>query len=203
MDLLVPLSSPKLAMDVRQMGASFGLGGTSLRRHRPLDLPGPGNLSSWPLDQADDGSHADRMTKLPAARAESTEAFLAKAGPDLAALCTACGACFDACPMADHVGLRGADPKALTEGLRRLATGAPAGADTVAWVGACAKSGRCVTACPERSAGLDAMLLVRIAKRRALVDTHQLAAKQDPTYFPRIKTFARLQLSDEEQAEWL
>ena len=63
------------------------------------------------------------MTKLQAARAETTEAFLAKAGPELAALCTACGACFDACPMVDHIGLRGADAKSTTDGLRRLATG--------------------------------------------------------------------------------
>jgi Fe-S oxidoreductase len=143
------------------------------------------------------------MTKLPAARANTTEEFLAKAGPELAALCTACGACFDACPMVDHLGLRGTDPKAATDGLRRLAMGEAGPEDTVAWVGACTKSGLCVAACPQRSAGLDAMLLVRIAKQRALNDTRQLPAKQDPTYFPRIKTFARLQLSDEELAEWL
>lgn len=143
------------------------------------------------------------MTELPAARANTTEEFLAKAGPELASLCTACGACFDACPMVDHLGLRGADPKAATDGLRRLAMGEPGPQDTVAWVGACTKSGLCVSACPERSAGLDAMLLVRIAKQHALNDTHQLPAKQDPTYFPRLKIFARLQLSDEELAEWL
>ena len=105
--------------------------------------------------------------------------------------------------MVDHVGLRGADPKSATDGLRRLAIGEPASADTVSWVGACTKSGRCVAACPERSAGLDAMLLIRIAKQRALNDTRQLPARQDPTYFPRLKIYARLQLSDEELAKWL
>lgn len=143
------------------------------------------------------------MTKLQAARAETTEAFLAQAGPELASLCTACGACFNACPMVDHVGLRGSDPKSATDGLRRLARGEAGDADAVAWVGACTKSGLCVAACPERSAGLDAMLLVRIARQRALNDTRQLPAKQDPTYFPRIKTYARLQLNDEELAKWL
>jgi Fe-S oxidoreductase len=143
------------------------------------------------------------MTELPAARANTTEEFLTKAGPELAALCTACGACFDACPMVDHLGLRGADPKATTDGLRRLAMGEAAPEDTVSWVGACTKSGLCVSACPERAAGLDAMLLVRIAKQHALNDTRQLPMKQDPTYFPRIKIFARLQLSDEELEKWL
>ncbi|SEC57360.1 4Fe-4S dicluster domain-containing protein [Rhizobiales bacterium GAS191] len=147
--------------------------------------------------------HISQMTELQAARAETTEEFLAEAGPELAALCTACGACFNVCPMVDHLGLRGADPQSTTDGLRRLAMGEAGPEDTVSWVGACTKSGLCVAACPERSAGLDAMLLVRIAKQRALNDTHQLPVKQDPTYFPRIKIFARLQLSDEELAKWL
>jgi len=105
--------------------------------------------------------------------------------------------------MVDHVGLRGFDPKSATDGLRGLARGEAGNAETLAWVGACTKSGLCVEACPERSAGLDAMLLVRIAKQRALNDTQQLPAKQDPTYFPRLKIFARLQLSDEELDKWL
>jgi Fe-S oxidoreductase len=143
------------------------------------------------------------MTKLQPARAETTEAFMAHAGPELAALCTACGACFAACPMVDHIGLRAADGTSATDGLRRLARGEAAPAETIAWVGACTKSGLCVAACPEKAAGLDAMLLVRIAKQRALNDTRQIPAKQDPTLFPRVKIFARLQLSDEELAKWM
>ena len=143
------------------------------------------------------------MTKLPAARAETTEVFLANAGPELAALCTACGACFNVCPMVDHVGLGGSDPKSATDGLRRLARGESGHAETLTWISACTKSGLCIAACPESSAGLDAMLLVRIARQRALNHTHQLTAKQDPTYFPRLKIFARLQLSNEELDKWL
>jgi Fe-S oxidoreductase len=143
------------------------------------------------------------MTRLQPARAETTEAYLAEAGPELAALCTACGACFDACPMVDHIGLRAADAASVTDGLRRLARGETAPRETVAWVGSCAKSGLCVAACPERDKGLDAMLLVRIARRRALNDTHQIPAKHDPTLFPRVKIFARLQLTDEELARWM
>jgi Fe-S oxidoreductase len=143
------------------------------------------------------------MSKLQAARSGASEAFLAEVGMELASLCTACGACFEVCPMVDHIGLRDFDSRVATDGLRRLAKGETASAETVAWVGACAKSGLCVTACPEQSLGLDAMLLVRVAKQHALNDTHQLSVKHDPTYFPRIKTFARLQLTDEELAKWL
>jgi len=56
------------------------------------------------------------MTRLPPARAETTEAFLTQSGPELAALGTECGACFNACPMVDYVNLRGADPKIVTRG---------------------------------------------------------------------------------------
>ena len=143
------------------------------------------------------------MTELQNPRAGTTEAFLANAGPELASLCTACGACFSVCPMVDHIGLRQFDAQSATEGLRNLAKGEAALAETVSWVGACTKSGLCVNACPQRDAGLDAMLLIRIAKQRALNDTLQLPAKNDPTLFPRVKIFARLQLSDEELAKWM
>jgi ferredoxin len=151
----------------------------------------------------DCGSSVIVLFWFPPARAETTEAFLMQSGPELAALCTECGACFNACPMVDYVNLRGADPKFVTSGLRRLASGEAAPEETVAWVGACTKSGQCVDACPQKAVGLDAMLLVRIAKQRAINETRQLPAKQDPSYFPRIKTFARLQLSDEELEKWL
>ena len=105
--------------------------------------------------------------------------------------------------MVDYVGLREADGAAITMDLRRLARGETAEPNTIAWVGACTKSGRCRSACPEQSAGLDAMLLIRIAKQRALNVTRQLKAKADPTAFPRVKIFARLQLTDEELAKWL
>ena len=143
------------------------------------------------------------MTELPKPRAETTEQFLAQSGPELAALCTACGAYFDVCPMVDHVDLRGADPRAVTEGLRSLAKGENAAEQTVSWVGACTRSGLCVSACPQREAGLDAMLLIRIAKQHAINETHQLASKYDQGLFPRVKVFARLQLSDEELENWL
>ena len=141
--------------------------------------------------------------KLSPARSETTEAYLAEAGPQLAALCTACGACFDACPMVRYSGLTDADAKAVTKGLRQLAVGEAADPDTVAWVGVCTKSGLCRAACPEHNAGLDAMLLIRIARQRAINDTKQLQPKYDQMAFPRVKTFARLQLTDEELAKWL
>ena len=144
------------------------------------------------------------MPTLPDQSAPSTAAYLAAAGERLADLCTACGACLAACPMATHVGVAGSDGAAVTADLRRLARGAPAEhPDAIKWIGACAKSGLCVSACPEHERGLDAMLLVRIARQQAIVTTGQLPAKHDPTAFPRVKVFARLQLTDEELHRWL
>ncbi|MGE0768709.1 MAG: 4Fe-4S dicluster domain-containing protein [Hyphomicrobiaceae bacterium] len=143
------------------------------------------------------------MSTLPAANSTSTESYLETAGLRLADQCTACGACFDACPMVDYVDLRQADAREITSDLRRLARGERAESQAVTWIGACTKSGLCRSSCPERPAGLDAMLLIRIARQRAINDTRQLEAKHAPTAFPRVKTFARLQLTDEELAKWL
>ncbi len=144
------------------------------------------------------------MTRPAPAVAPSSEAYLADAGPRLAELCTACGACFRACPMTAHKPeLMAADARAVTAGLRELAHGRAGPDETVAWVGSCGKSGLCVSACPERDKGLDAMLLVRISRQRAINDTKQIATRYDPGTFPRVKTFARLALTDEELAKWL
>ena len=144
------------------------------------------------------------MTRLPTQTAPTTEAFLARTGPELADLCTACGACFRACPIADHLGLAGVDAGAVTADLRRLAKGEPATLpETLQWVGACAKSGLCIPACPEHANGLDARLLVRVARQSALNHTRQITSKHDAAAFPRVKVFARLQLTDEEQDRWL
>lgn len=137
------------------------------------------------------------------AATDGSAAYLAEAGPRLAELCTACGACFTACPMAPYAGLDAPDAKVVTAGLRELANGRSGSAETLAWIGVCGKSGLCVSACPERDKGLDAMLLVRIARQRAINDTRQLKGKHDPTAFPRVKTFARLALTDDELKRWL
>lgn len=155
------------------------------------------------LDPPGNAEHGAAMTKLQAPRAASTEAYLAAEGPRLAELCTACGACMEVCPLAAHIGLDPKQSKVVTAGLRQLARGESGPDETVRWAGACGKSGLCVDACPEKDKGLDAMLLVRIARQRAINASRQLKAKADPTAFPRVKTFARLQLTDEELKKWL
>lgn len=143
------------------------------------------------------------MSKLPPHQASTTEAFLAEVGPRLADLCTACGACFRACPMAEYADVEDADPGRVTAGLLSLVRGQMAPDETVRWISSCAKSGLCIAACPEHDKGLDAMLLVRVARMSALNATRQMQPKGDALTFPRVKTFARLQLTDEEIERWL
>ncbi len=47
------------------------------------------------------------------------------------------------------------------------------------------------------------MLLVRMARQQAINVTGQLQPKGDMAAFPRVKVFARLQLTAEEQKKWL
>ena len=73
----------------------------------------------------------------------------------------------------------------------------------IAFAGACTRSGVCTPACPEK---LDAAFLMRLASLRvrgALGDPPRVAVKHDPGWSARVKAFARLTMSEEEQARWL
>ncbi|MDO9707346.1 4Fe-4S dicluster domain-containing protein [Paracraurococcus lichenis] len=122
----------------------------------------------------------------------------------LAALCTACGACVQACPMTPYAeGVVEAGPPAVAFGMRdvlRDGAGTPA---ALAWIGACTRSGQCTPACPE---GLDAAFMLRLAQWRAkgaLGEPPRIPVKEDTQFSPKVKGFARLTLNEEEQREWL
>jgi Fe-S oxidoreductase len=122
----------------------------------------------------------------------------------LAAACTACGECFRACPMAPHTkALDGAAPEAVMAGIRDILLDGPGTPEAIAFAGACTRSGICTAACPER---LDAAFLMRLASLRvrgALGETPHVTGKHDPNWSSRVKAFARLTMSEEEQAKWL
>jgi len=122
----------------------------------------------------------------------------------LAAACTACGECYRACPMAPRTAaLEGAAPDAVMSGIRDLLRDGPGSPQAVAFAGACTRSGICTPACPEQ---LDAAFLMRLASLRvrgALGEPRRVAAKHDPNWSSRVKAFARLTMTKEEQAKWL
>lgn len=122
----------------------------------------------------------------------------------LAAACTACGKCYRTCPMVPRTAaLADAAPEAVMAGIRDILRDGVGTAEAAAFAGACVRSNECTSACPEQ---LDAAFLMRLASLRVrgtLGDAPRVASKHDPGWSARVKAFARLTMSEEEQAEWL
>ena len=122
----------------------------------------------------------------------------------LADTCTACGECYRACPMVPRTAaLDGASPDLVMTGIRDILRDGAGTPQAIAFAGACTRSGVCTPACPEK---LDAAFLMRLASLRvrgALGDPPRVAVKHDPGWSARVKAFARLTMSEEEQARWL
>jgi Fe-S oxidoreductase len=122
----------------------------------------------------------------------------------LAALCTACGECVRACPMTPYAaGVEATAPSAVAAGMRAVLLDGPGTPEALAWIAACCRSALCVPACPER---IDPAFMLRLAGMRArgaLDGAPRIPVKEDTQFSPRVKTFARLTMTEEEQAQWL
>ncbi|HEY2619318.1 MAG TPA: 4Fe-4S dicluster domain-containing protein [Acetobacteraceae bacterium] len=122
----------------------------------------------------------------------------------LAAACTACGECYRACPMVPRAAaLNAAEPEAVMAGIRDILRDGAGTPEAIAFAGACTRSGVCTPACPEQ---LDAAFLMRLASLRVrgtLGEAPRVAGKHDPGWSARVKAFARLTMSEEEQTKWL
>lgn len=129
---------------------------------------------------------------------------IATEGARLAAACTACGACVRACPMLPHApGTAGAEAGTVAAGMRAVLRGEAAEPAGLAWIAACTRSALCNTACPEQ---LDVAFMLRLAGMRAkgaLGEAPRIPVKEDPQWSARVKAFARLTMTEEEQARWL
>ena len=132
-------------------------------------------------------------------------------GRDLAALregetarmlasCSRCGACFDACPMlpwaSDVAGAGGPD---VVSGVLEVLTGGEGSAASRGWIAACTRSGSCNAVCPN---AVNPMLMLRLARWRAN-ETGALPKRDASDAMSRVKVFARLGMTEEEQARWL
>jgi Fe-S oxidoreductase len=122
----------------------------------------------------------------------------------LAALCTACGECVRACPMTPYAaGVDAAEPGTVAAGMRDVLRDGPGSPEALAWIGACTRSGVCTPACPEK---IDAAFMLRLAQWRAkgaLGEAARIPVKEDANLSARVKAFARLTMTEAEQAEWL
>lgn len=132
-------------------------------------------------------------------------ARIVEEGARLAEACTACGACVTACPMTPFApGVAEAGPGPVAAGMRAVLRGEEAVAPAaIAWIAACTRSARCNDSCPEQ---LDVALMLRFASMRArgaVGEAPRYATRPDPGWASRVKAFARVTLTEEEQARWL
>lgn len=119
--------------------------------------------------------------------------------------CTACGKCYEVCPMAQYSktpAAPGATGEAVVPGVLAVLRGEPGSATALGWIAVCTRSGVCVPACPHQ---VDPRMMMRLARMTALGGRglpKQIDTKEDPDYFNRVRAFAKLQLTDEELKEW-
>lgn len=116
------------------------------------------------------------------------------------AACSQCGACFEACPMVPYApDARGADKVETVRGVLDVLTGGEGNAAARSWIAVCTRSGSCNEACPE---AVNPMLMLRLAKWRAN-ETGVLPKRDAAETMSRVKVFARLSFTEDEQRDWL
>ncbi|MGE0629446.1 MAG: heterodisulfide reductase-related iron-sulfur binding cluster [Hyphomicrobiaceae bacterium] len=110
--------------------------------------------------------------------------------------CTACGKCFEACPMTEPAGLDTEDPKRVTGAVRDLLAGEDGSPAAQRWASVCTGSGFCIPACPEGVNPRFMLTLARLAKaRRQPSDTQrQVAAKNFRKMSKSVRVLSRMQL---------
>ena len=94
---------------------------------------------------------------------------------------------------------RGTDAVAAVTGVLDVLTGGGGDAAARNWIGVCTRSGACNEACPE---AVNPMLMLRLAKWRGS-DTGALPKRDAAETMSRVKVFARLSFTEQEQSEWL
>ena len=80
--------------------------------------------------------------------------------------CTACGKCFDVCPMTTPAGLDREDGASATAAIRGLIAGGEGSAAAERWASVCSGSGSCIPACPEAVNPRFMLTLARLAVAR-------------------------------------
>lgn len=130
--------------------------------------------------------------------------YLEKERQRILAACTTCGKCAEVCPMTPYNEAKGgASSQQLAAGVIALLRSGKTDEAALGWVKVCIRSGSCVPACPEN---VNPKLMLRLAKMIAtggLGGEKLIPVKEDRDYYPRIRAFAQLQLSEREIKEWL
>jgi len=146
-------------------------------------------------------------TAKPAARpqlAHGVRDYLESERQRILGACTACGKCSEVCPMTPYNEKKGgATSQELAAGVLNLLRTGSTDEAALGWIRVCIRSGSCVPACPEN---VNPKLMLRLAKMIAtggLGGAKLIPVKEDRDYYPKIRAFAQLQLSDEEIKQWM
>ena len=122
---------------------------------------------------------------------------------DALSRCTACGRCYEVCPMPRYSklleGAAGGEVVSQVLGVLRREPDRTLG---VEFIRVCTGSADCVPVCPE---GINPMLMLRAGRMVALGslgDPQQLQRREEPKFFRKIDTYAALQLDDRELTDW-
>jgi Fe-S oxidoreductase len=128
------------------------------------------------------------------------EQALASRVDDMLDACTKCGACFEACPIAEPAGLGGADPKAVVSGVLDILRLGKGPEESQKWAKACMASGECIKACDYGVNPRFLLTMARLAMMRSDRDDTE-RRKQGVTMFRKlgesVGVLSRLQLSEE------
>jgi Fe-S oxidoreductase len=121
---------------------------------------------------------------------------------EMAAACTLCGKCVEACPVTGPAGVN-AEPKAVIAGILDIVRSGEGGAAAKAWAKGCVLTGDCITACPENinPRFLLAMTRVTMARRSAEPRQQRKAGIENFRLVAEgTNVLSRLQLTDAELA---
>ena len=111
--------------------------------------------------------------------------------------CTACGKCFEVCPMTGPAELAGNDSRAVTSAVRDLIAGEIGSAAAERWAAVCSGSGFCIPACPENVNPRFMLTLARlaVAKRKTADQQRQVGAVAFRKMSKAVRVLSRMQMA--------
>ncbi|MGE0559111.1 MAG: heterodisulfide reductase-related iron-sulfur binding cluster [Burkholderiales bacterium] len=118
---------------------------------------------------------------------------------DVLDACTACGRCFEVCPMPAPAGLAGRSGADITAGVLDIIRGGAGTPEAQRWAQVCSGSGHCIPACPEGVNPRFMLALTRVAiQRRATPEEqHRKGSAAFANMGRGVRVLSRMQLPAE------
>jgi Fe-S oxidoreductase len=113
--------------------------------------------------------------------------------------CTACGRCYEVCPMPGPAGLESRDGRQIVEGVLHVIRGENGPAESERWAQVCSGSGNCIPACPESINPRFMLALARVSmqKRATREEQHAKGSAAFANMGRGVRVLSRMQLAPE------